>query len=72
MTDQVNGIDAGKLAEGLLERSLLLASVRTVLQLLLIGLVLDPIEFIMERKMMQGIKERAEASARVAREENQA
>jgi hypothetical protein len=28
----------------------------------LIGLMLDPIEFIMERKMMLGIKERAEES----------
>jgi hypothetical protein len=33
----------------------------------LIGLVLDPIEFIMERKMMRGIKERAEAAAQVTR-----
>lgn len=38
----------------------------------LIGLVLDPIEFIMERKMMRGIKERAEAAAQVARKESQA
>jgi hypothetical protein len=38
----------------------------------LIGLVLDPIEFIMERKMMRGIKERAEAVAQVARDESQA
>jgi hypothetical protein len=34
---------------------------------LLIGLTLDPIEFIMERKMMQGIKERAETSAHAVR-----
>jgi hypothetical protein len=27
------------------------------------GVLLDPIEFIMERKMMHGIKERAEAAA---------
>jgi hypothetical protein len=38
----------------------------------LIGLVLDPIEFIMERKMMRGIKERAEAAAQAARKESQA
>jgi hypothetical protein len=31
---------------------------------LLIGLALDPIEFIMEQKMMRGIKERAEAAIR--------
>ncbi len=37
----------------------------------LIGLVLDPIEFIMERKMMRGIKERAEAAAQLARKESQ-
>jgi hypothetical protein len=37
----------------------------------LIGLVLDPIEFIMERKMMRGIKERAEAATQVARKESQ-
>jgi hypothetical protein len=30
---------------------------------LLIGLMLDPIEFLMENKMMRGIKERAEAAA---------
>jgi hypothetical protein len=30
---------------------------------LLIGLMLDPIEFLMEQKMMRGIKERAEAAA---------
>lgn len=30
---------------------------------LLIGLMLDPIEFLMERKMMQGIRGRAEAAA---------
>lgn len=29
----------------------------------LMGVVLDPIEFVMEQKMMQGIKERAEATA---------
>jgi hypothetical protein len=29
----------------------------------LIGLVLDPIEFLMEQKMMRGVKERAEATA---------
>lgn len=39
---------------------------------LLIGLVLDPIEFIMERKMMRGIKERAEAAGQVAGKESQA
>ena len=38
----------------------------------LIGLVLDPIECIMERKVMRGIKERAEAAAQVARKESQA
>jgi hypothetical protein len=38
----------------------------------LIGLVLDPIEFIMERKMMRGIKERAETVTHVARKESQA
>jgi hypothetical protein len=38
----------------------------------LIGLVLDPIEFIMERKMMRGIKERAEMAAQGARKQSQA
>jgi len=31
----------------------------------LIGLTLDPVEFIMERKMMCGIKERAEAASEI-------
>jgi len=36
---------------------------------LLIGLMLDPIEFIMEHEMIRGIKERAEAAAQKAQTE---
>ena len=36
----------------------------------LIGLTLDPIEFLMEQKMMRGIKERAEASTQAEGKES--
>ena len=38
---------------------------------LLIGLTLDPIEFLMEQKMMRGIKERAEAAVQTVGEASQ-
>jgi hypothetical protein len=38
---------------------------------LLIGLTLDPIEFLMEQKMMRGIKERAEAAVQAVGETSQ-